>query len=55
MNYYYKKINEIINHNIVQLTESLNVFNDRKEVQTKEFNLEKEWTKTNFINSEFPK
>ena len=55
MNYYNKKINEIINHNIVQLTESLNVFKDRKEVQTKEFNLEKEWTKTNFINSEVPK
>ncbi len=55
MNFYNKKINEILNHNIVQLIESLNVFNDRKEVQTKEFNLEKEWTKSNFISSEIPK
>ena len=55
VNYYNKKINEIINHNIVKLTESLNVFIDRKEVQNKKFNLEKEWTKTNFINSEVQK
>ena len=55
MNFYYKKINEIINHIIVQLNESLDVFKDREEVQTKEFNLEKEWTKTNFISSEIPK
>ena len=55
MNNYHQKITNILTDKITQLTESLNLFNDREENPPKEFNIEKDWVKTNFISNEIPK